>query len=95
VAGKLAEIRTQGNPQSVAALAPRMPARCPGCSKRLMTAYGSPNFMRMPSADDAYQTALRLTQGVDGYAGLDVENADFILSFGSALAGRLRMRRCA
>jgi anaerobic selenocysteine-containing dehydrogenase len=56
--------------------------------KRLLTAYGSPNYMVMPSADDAYAGALRLTQGVDGAAGAagpDVAGADFILSFGSAL----------
>lgn len=85
VAGKLTEIRTRGNPQSVACLVPTDAGTVPQLLQRLMTAYGSPNFLRMPSADDAYQAVLRLTQGVEGYAGLDVENADFILSFGSAL----------
>jgi anaerobic selenocysteine-containing dehydrogenase len=57
----------------------------PQLFKRFLNAYGSPNFFRMPSVEDAYESVLSLTQGVDGFAGLDLYNADFILSFGSAL----------
>jgi menaquinone reductase, molybdopterin-binding-like subunit len=85
VAAKLTEIRAQGNPQSVACLVPTDVGTVPRLFQRLLTAYGSPNFIRMPSVDDAYQATLRLTQGIEGTLGLDVENADFILSFGSAL----------
>jgi len=84
-AAKLKAIRSQGSPQSVAAIMPRDDGSVAQLMKRLLTAYGSPNYMVMPSAQDAYATALRLTQGADGSAGLDVTRADFILSFGSAL----------
>ncbi|MBR9982165.1 MAG: molybdopterin-dependent oxidoreductase, partial [Desulfatitalea sp.] len=85
VASRLAAIRAQGTPQAVAALAPSEDGTVAQLLKRLMTAYGSPNFMRMPSADDAYQAALQLTGGGDVYAAADLDNSDFILSFGCAL----------
>jgi menaquinone reductase, molybdopterin-binding-like subunit len=85
VAHKLNEIRDQGNPQSVACIAARDTGTVPQLLNRLLGAYGSPNFYRMPSMEDAYEAALYLMQGADGFAGLDVENADFILSFGSAI----------
>lgn len=84
-AARLKEVRTQGGPQSVAAVMPRSDGTVAQLMKRLLTAYGSPNYVVMPSAEDAYDGALRLTQDVAGDAGLDVAGADFILSFGSAL----------
>lgn len=85
VAGKLGDIREQGSPQSVACIAPKDVGTVPQLLHRLLSVYGSPNFMRMPSVEDAYETAVYLTQGAIGSAGVDVENADFILSFGSAI----------
>jgi len=85
VADKLGELRAQGNPQSLACITSRDAGTVPQLLNRFMRAYGSPNFFRMPSVEDAYESALYLTQGVAGSAGLDVENADFILSFGSAI----------
>jgi anaerobic selenocysteine-containing dehydrogenase len=85
VVSRMAELRSQGKPQSVACLSAGDTGTVPQLLKRLLDAYGSPNFVRMPSVDDAYASALKITQGVDGFAGLDVENTDFILSFGSAL----------
>ena len=82
---RLSALRSQGNPESVACLAQRDSGTVPGLLKRLLTAYGSSNFYRMPSTDDALQSVLRLTQGVEGFAGLDVLHSDFILSFGAAL----------
>jgi menaquinone reductase, molybdopterin-binding-like subunit len=57
----------------------------PQLLNRLLTVYGSPNFYRMPSIEDAYETALYMMQGAEGFAGLDLENADFICSFGAAI----------
>ncbi len=85
VAGKLGELRTQGTPQSLACIAPRDTGTVPQLLIRFMMAFGSPNFFRMPSIEDAYESAIYLTQGAVGAAGVDVENADFILSFGSAI----------
>lgn len=85
VADKLSDIRSQGKPQSVGCIAPKSVGTVPQLLNRLMRVYGSPNFFRMPSVEDAYEAVLYLTQGADGHAGLDVENADFILSFGSSI----------
>jgi anaerobic selenocysteine-containing dehydrogenase len=85
VAAKLGELRTQGKPQSLACIAPRDTGTVAQLLSRFMTAFGSPNYFRMPSIEDAYESAIYLTQGAVGSAGLDVENADFILSFGSAI----------
>ena len=85
VADKLSAIRSQGNPQSVACLANRDSGTVPQLFHRLLSVYGSPNFYRLPSMEDAYEAVLYLMQGADGFAGIDVENADFILSFGSAI----------
>jgi anaerobic selenocysteine-containing dehydrogenase len=85
VADKLADIRAQGKPQSVGCIAPTSVGTVPQLLNRLMRVYGSPNFFRMPSVEDAYEAVLYLTQGADGHAGLDIEDADFILSFGCSI----------
>jgi menaquinone reductase, molybdopterin-binding-like subunit len=85
VASRLGALRDQGKPQSLACIVPREEGTVAQLLSRFMRAYGSPNFFRMPSMDDAYESAIYLNQGVVGSAGLDVEHADFILSFGSAI----------
>jgi anaerobic selenocysteine-containing dehydrogenase len=85
VAQKLGDIRAEGKPQSVACIASKDTGTVSQLLHRFMSAYGSPNFFRMPSVEDAYEAAIFMTQGAIGSAGVDVNNADFILSFGSAL----------
>jgi anaerobic selenocysteine-containing dehydrogenase len=85
VANQLSEIRKNGQPQSVACISQSDRGTVPLLLKRLLTAYGSPNFLRMPSMEDAYETVLQMTQGSRSAAGFDLENADFVLSFGSGL----------
>lgn len=53
--------------------------------KRFLTAYGSPNFMHVPSVADAYEQTIKIMHGIDAAAGIDVENADYILSFSSGI----------
>jgi anaerobic selenocysteine-containing dehydrogenase len=85
VADKLAEIRDQGNPQSVACLSAKDTGTVAALLQRLMQAYGSPNFVRMPTLEDTNDAVLALTQNTSGSIGTDVEHADFILSFGCGL----------
>jgi menaquinone reductase, molybdopterin-binding-like subunit len=85
VAGKLGDLRSQGKPQSLACIVPKEEGTVPQLLSRFMRVYGSPNYFRMPSIEDAYDAAIYLNQGVVGSAGMDVAHADFILSFGSAL----------
>jgi anaerobic selenocysteine-containing dehydrogenase len=54
-------------------------------SKRLLTVYGSPNFIRAPSIQDSYELAIYLTQGQRAMAGFDLANATYVLSLGSGI----------
>ena len=85
VAEKLGGIRADGKPHTVAAICDTDRGTVPGLLMRFLTAIGSPNFIRTASIEDSQETALYLTQGVRGSLGYDLENADFVLSFGSGI----------
>ncbi len=53
--------------------------------QRLLKAVGSPNYVRIPSTQDTCEMANRAMMGNDGPVAYDLENADFILSFGAGL----------
>ena len=53
--------------------------------ERLVKSIGSPNYMRMACAEDTSRMADSLMQGNGGPTTYDLENSDFILSFGSGL----------
>jgi anaerobic selenocysteine-containing dehydrogenase len=57
----------------------------PNLIDRFMTAYGSPNYIRAATAQDAIEQAIYLAQGKLGTPVFDIENADFVLSFGSGI----------
>jgi anaerobic selenocysteine-containing dehydrogenase len=50
---------------------------------RFLHAYGSPNYMVMPSAADAESLGSFVSQGNSGALGYDLENAKMVVSFGS------------
>jgi len=52
---------------------------------RFLTACGSPNIFYESSIQDSYQLAIKLMHGVDALPGFDLENSNFVLSFGSGL----------
>lgn len=85
VTGQLAEIRANGNPHSVAWITGAERGTVPSLIDRFLTAYGSPNFIRPAGAHDSLEQAIYLTQGQLGTIGYDLENADFILSFGAGM----------
>ncbi len=85
VAAKLMQLRVGGSAHKVACVAGSDRGTVPGLLNRFLTVYGSPNFIRTPSIWDSYELSLYLTQGTRSMAGFDIENADFILSFGSGL----------
>jgi len=82
---KLSELRTEGKSQTMACIAGTDQGTVPRLLRRFLTAYGSPNFMTVPSARDAHALTLKQMQGIDASLGFDAENADFVLSFGSGL----------
>jgi len=53
--------------------------------KRFCQAYGTPNVFQMPSAQDISKDGLKRMQGDEASIAYDLENADYILSFGTAL----------
>ena len=85
VVATLEKLRNEGNPHTVAGIMASDRGTVPLLMQRFLTAYGSPNFFRMPSVQDAYEQTLYLMQGTRAMAGFDVENADFVLSFGAGL----------
>jgi anaerobic selenocysteine-containing dehydrogenase len=85
IAAKLTELRKNGKPQSLAWIADTDRGTVPQLIQRFMDAYGSPNFIRTPSSHDAFEMAASLMQGRQGTVGFDIEGADHVISFGSAL----------
>lgn len=85
VTDRLKELREQKKPQSVAWVADSDRGTVPQLIQRFLDAYGSPNFIRSPSVQDAYEMAVSLMQGQQGTVGFDMEKADHILSFGAGL----------
>ncbi|MFZ2630675.1 MAG: menaquinone reductase molybdopterin-binding-like subunit QrcB [Desulfosalsimonadaceae bacterium] len=85
VAEKLASLRQSENPQSVACITGREQGTLSSLIGRFLTVYGSPNLIPQATAQDAGVQAVFLTQGKIGTPGFDIENADFILSFGSGI----------
>ena len=85
VVAKLTQLRDRGATHKVACVAGSDRGTVPGLLNRFLTVYGSPNFIRTPSIWDSYELTLYLTQGTRSMAGFDIENAGFILSFGSGL----------
>jgi menaquinone reductase, molybdopterin-binding-like subunit len=85
VAAKLAELRANGMPHSVACICDSDRGTVAELLIRFFTAYGSPNFIRTSSIQDNCELTLYLTQGVRAMPGFDLENSDFVLSFGSGV----------
>ncbi len=85
VAGKLAELRKSNRPHALGCILGADRGTVPHLFSRFMTAYGSPNFLKIPSVLDSYELTLHLMQGAQAFAGFDIESADFVLSFGSGI----------
>jgi len=86
VAGRIKNLRKKGHPEALAAVDGN-PVRSSMSLliQRLFKAIGSPNYSRIPSVEDTYAMVNKLMQGNDGPMAYDLEEADFILSFGSGL----------
>ncbi|WP_319404931.1 menaquinone reductase molybdopterin-binding-like subunit QrcB [uncultured Desulfosarcina sp.] len=85
LAEKLSDIRNKGEAHTVAAIAGTNGGTVPALLQRFLAAYGSPNFIHTPSHRDADELAVKTLFGASGRTGFDLENADYILSFGSGI----------
>lgn len=85
VVKKLGELREKGKSHTVACISGTDRGTVAHLLGRFLTVYGSPNFIRIPSIQDSYELTMYLMEGMQASVGFDVENADFVLSFGSGL----------
>ncbi|MFC1821546.1 molybdopterin-dependent oxidoreductase [Thermodesulfobacteriota bacterium] len=79
-------LRRKGQPEAVAAIDGN-PKRSSMALliQRFMKTLGSPNYVGIPSVEDTYSLTNMLMQGNEGPMAYDLENADFIISFGCGL----------
>jgi anaerobic selenocysteine-containing dehydrogenase len=86
IADRISDLRKQERPEALAAIDgnPTMSTMA-SMIGRLLRAVGSPNYVRIPSAEDTYRMTNLVMQGTECPMAYDLENADYILSFGSGL----------
>lgn len=86
LAQRLTALRNQGKPEAIAAIDGNLAGSSISLLiERLLLAFGSPNYTRIPRSEDTFRMANRLMLGHEGPMAYDLENADFILSFGCGL----------
>ncbi|MEW6266233.1 MAG: molybdopterin-dependent oxidoreductase [Thermodesulfobacteriota bacterium] len=85
IGGKLAEIRKNGQAHTMVLISGRRRSLLQRAAARFLTAYGSPNFVEMPSLAGNRDLAERLQFGRESAVGYDLEKSGYVLSFGAAL----------
>lgn len=83
--GKLTKLRSDGKPQGMACITGQRQSSMDDLLGQFCTAYGSPNFFRMPAHADSLRLASALTTGQEAPLAFALENASFVLSFGANL----------
>ncbi len=86
LAGRIAGLRKAGRPEALAAIdGNRAGTTTSLLIERFMKAVGSPNYVKQSSLTDTYDMGNLLMLGKSTPMAYDLENADFILSFGCGL----------
>lgn len=86
LAERISNLRKKGRPEALAAIdGSQTRSTVSLLIERLLTASGSPNYVRTPSIEDTYTIGNTLMQGTDGPMAYDLENATYVLSFGCGL----------
>jgi anaerobic selenocysteine-containing dehydrogenase len=85
VSGKLADIRNAGTPEKLACISDKNQGSVSGLFKRLLKSFGSPNFYTMPSLESYLELTAASMHGKGTTIGFDLENSDFVLSFGAGI----------
>jgi anaerobic selenocysteine-containing dehydrogenase len=80
----LKELRDKGQAHTVAALTQAGGGTLEELAAYFLKAFGSPNFVRMPSGSDSLDAAAAAMLGVKK-VGFDFKSADFVLSLGAGL----------
>jgi anaerobic selenocysteine-containing dehydrogenase len=86
LSSRINDLRKKGSPEAVATVDGNPKGSTMSVMvERLTKAIGSPNYERMPCLEDTYWMGNVLMQGNEGPMAYDLENSDYILSFGSGL----------
>jgi anaerobic selenocysteine-containing dehydrogenase len=82
LATRLRGLRDAGQAHTVVLIDHRDASLLARLLRRFMQAYGSPNYLTLPSGLDSVQTAVNLQQGVTQPVAYDLEGTRYLLSFG-------------
>lgn len=85
LASKLQALRASGKPERLACMLGSEGGIVPELFRRFLTAFGSPNFIRMPSWRDTYAMAIAFMHGVEAIPGYDFENSGYVVGVGAGL----------
>ena len=86
VAGKLIALRAEGKAHTLAFLHGETRGQMRGLLQQFMRGYGSPNLISNSSlAEQVVRQAMFLTQGINGLPVYDLNNANYVLTFGGNL----------
>jgi anaerobic selenocysteine-containing dehydrogenase len=85
VSSKLSDIRTSGNPEKLACITDKDAGSVSGLFKRLLKTFGSSNFYTMPGLESYLELTAAAMHGEGKTIAFDLENADFVLSFGAGV----------
>jgi anaerobic selenocysteine-containing dehydrogenase len=84
-AQKLGDIRNSDGAQRVACITDKAQGSVPKLFQRFLTAFGSANLYAMPSLETHLEMTAQTLHGAGNTIGFDLENSDFVLSFGAGL----------
>ena len=73
------------SPEKLACITDKNQGSVSGLFKRLVKAFGSPNFYTMPSFESYLELTAASLHGKGTTIGFDLDNSDFILSFGAGV----------
>lgn len=83
--GRLGALRAEGRPEALVLVVGGGGGLGPRVARQFLSAYGSPNLVRLRRGDEAAAIAMEVSQGVRAPPALDLASADYVLSIGSAL----------
>jgi anaerobic selenocysteine-containing dehydrogenase len=82
---QLSRLRSAGKTSSLACITGRGSSSMYELWRQFLTAYGSPNLFRMPSASDSQRLAAAVAMGREAPLAFALEQASYVLSFGANL----------
>ncbi len=85
VASKLAQVKEKSGPEKFACIADKPHGSVSGLLHRLVRTFGSDGFYTMPSLESYLELTAGKFHGKGKTLGFDLENSDFVLSFGAGI----------